>query len=448
MPHTQMHLLGHICIGPTNHHLGGWRHPDSDVDLLLDPGRYEDLARIYERGLFDGAFIVDLQYVSGLAQGRAGVALEFGGQHYMLDPMQVLAVMSRVTRRLGLVATMSTSFNPPYRIARQFATLDHLSHGRAGWNIVTSIFDDEARNFGHDRMPNKAVRYDQADQVVEACMELWDTWQPQAFSPDRATGRFADPEGVRLVSYENTMVRVNGGLSTPQSPQGHPVLMQAGASKRGLDFAARWAEVIFTHQEARPRMQSFYAEVKDLAVSYGRDPDGCLVMPSVEVITGTSDAEAQEHAGELDDLVHPAAEIGMLANLFGVQPGELAAVDPVTPVSQVPVGGRGQSEGGYKNLLAVRRDGRELTLAEAGRLNATTWLSPRLVGSANTVVDELEDMFRSNCCDGFIITQALSPGGLTRFVDLVVPELQRRCLYRRRYAGTTLRQNLAPAAAS
>ena len=437
----QMHLVGHVCTGPTNHHFGSWRHPHSDAHQVLEASRYENIARLYEKGLFDGMFIVDTQFLTDLRKDHPSKVAQWGGQIQMLDPMLVLAVAARVTQHLGLAATISTTLNNAYRIARSLATLDHLSKGRAGWNIVTSAFDQEAQNYGYDHLPSRDERYARADETVEACLELWNSWEPGALRVDRQAGIFADPDRIKYIEYEGTYVRTRGSLTTPHSPQGHPVLMQAGGSERGLAFASRWADCVFTLQQEQSRMQAFYQRLKDQVISHGRSADECVIMPAIEVIVGDSASEAQEHADYLDSLATPEMGLTILAAIMN---RDLSGIPLDKPLDQIDVGPNGPSGiGAYENLMGkFAKAGPMPSLGEAALLGATTWWSPRLVGSAEQVADHLQDMFESRCCDGFVVTQALSPGGIGRFVELVVPELQARGVYRDRYYGNTFRDNL------
>lgn len=440
MAKRNMHLVGHLVTGPILHHTGGWRHPDSDASLVLDPARYENLARIYEAGKFDGVFIVDGMVLSGISPDAPSPHVEHGMLMFLLDPMLVLAQMARVTSHLGLAATQNTLVTPPFQIARQFATLDHLSHGRAGWNIVTGAIAAVTANYGLTQLPPAEDRYDHADEVVEACLALWQTWDADAVELNKAAGRFADPSKVHYVTYQGKRVKLAGGLPTPRSPQGHPVFLQAGASARGKRFAARWAEAIFTIQQNKELAQAFYGDIKDLVDTAGRNPDSCTVLPAIEVFADKSEAAAQDYAASLDELADPRAGLSALTSIFGRD----VAGDPLgTPVSQVPVGPAGPPvEGTYKNVLGVKVNGREATLGELAHLQATTHLSPRFVGTPEQVADQMQDRFESGCCDGFVITHALSPGSLIKFVDLVVPELQRRGIFRQDYAGATFRENL------
>jgi FMN-dependent oxidoreductase (nitrilotriacetate monooxygenase family) len=435
-----MHLLTHLSLGPINHHNGGWRHPQGDGHRVLDAGRYEDLARISEEGLFDGVFIIDSQFLPGLDGESPNLHLKHGTLFSMLDPIQILVAMARVTKHIGVTATLSTSLYPPYHIARAFASIDHISNGRAGWNIVTSISQAEARNYGLDELKQRTDRYDYADEVVEACLALWNTWEPDALVIDKAGGVFADPDKVHHVDYDGAMVHTHGGLASPRSPQGHPVLMQAGSSARGRAFAARWAEVIFTTQSEKPAMQAFYAEMKDRVRACGRDPDHCIILPPIDVVVAETQAQAIAEADYIDTLA--SLEVGQLSVSF--QLGLDCSKYPAdTPVADLPIDAeRVPIVGFLQNILSGRSEGRGLTIGELIRRQATTWMNPRLVGTPATIVDQMQDLFEAGACDGFIIGTSTSPMGLRNFVDLIVPELQRRGLYRTEYSGSTFRENL------
>ena len=254
----KMHLVAFLKTGPTCHHHGMWRHPESDNDFL-DPAWYEHVARVLEKGKFDCLFFADTLGIFDLYKGGFDTMLERGGQMGLLDPMPVLAIMARVTRHIGLGATMSTTYFNPYHIARLLGTLDHLSNGRMAWNVVSSINHLEARNFGQERLPDRDTRYDRADEVLEACGKLWESWDADALVMDKERGVFADPSKIHYVNYAGQWIKTRGPLTVPRSPQVRPVIMQAGASDRGRDFAARWAEMIFTLQHTVADMQAFYA---------------------------------------------------------------------------------------------------------------------------------------------------------------------------------------------
>ncbi len=422
--------------GPSWHNNGSWRHPDSDAGRTLDPARYEHLAQVMERACFDALFFVDFAGIPEAPEGRFDAVARWAGQMCMLDPMQLLATIARRTEHIGLSATMSSTGTNPFQIARAFATLDHISGGRTAWNVVTSSFPMEAQNLGLDSLPSKDARYDKADEVIEACCKLWDSWQPDALVFDQQAGIYADASKISYADYQGRYVRTRGPLPTPRSPQGRPVIMQAGSSPRGRDFAGRWAEVIFTHQGKPEAMQAFYRDIKDRVVQHGRNPDHCAILPAIDVIAGRSQAEAEDLAANLDGLVN--AELGV-AEMSIILGRNLSAYPLDEPLDHIQ--GAAAVQGVADNLRAAGALG-QVTLREAGRLYGVNQMTPRLVGTGPAIADRLEEMFASRCCDGFMIVPAVSPKGYEDFCTLVVPELQRRGLFRRNYAGRTLRENL------
>lgn len=439
MPDRKMHFIMLMCIGPTNHHNGGWRHPDSDGHAVLDPARYENIARICEEGLFDGLFFVDYHLIQDMVADSPSRIVRHGGQMAMLDPLQLLSSMARVTSHLGLTATISTSLYDAFHISRSLATLDHISNGRAGWNIVTTGNPAEARNHGFD-LKLRGSRYDYADEVLEACTALWNTWDDDALKFDKVNGVFADNSKVHWVDYEGTDLEIHGALTTPQPPQGRPVFMQAGSSPRGREFAARWAEAVFTVQQEKSLMQDFYADMKKRVKAAGRDPAHCAILPALDVIVAETEEAAQKEADYLDSLASVDLGLQTLTNLSGV---DMWSVPLDTPLADIPVDDeRMVSIGLYQNVLSIRKDGRGLTLGEAALLYATTWMAPRLVGTPESVADRMQEMFEDEACDGFVIGTSSLPMGLRNFVDLVIPELQRRGIYRTEYTGANFRENL------
>ncbi len=427
----RMNLVAYLKTGPTANHAGGWRHPASSLHDIFEPERYEHLARVLEAGCFDAGFFADTFGLPDIHGNHFRTYLGFGGQISYLDPLAVLPLMARVTTRLGLGATLSTTFQTPYWLARTLGSLDLLSKGRIAWNIVTSATDLEARNFGHDGIPPKDQRYDRADEVLEACCALWDCWQDDALVLDRERGIFADASKVRYANYVGRHVRTRGPLSIPRSPQVRPVFLQAGASPRGRDFAARWAEAIFCTPHTRQDAQSFYADIKQRLLGYDRNPDTCAVLPSIAVVLGETDSIAQEKAAYLDSLGDPELVLAGNSQLLGV---DLSAHHTESDV--IDAQGNQGIQGSHDRVVQLAAsDG--ISFAEAAR-------RPRslLTGTAATVVDHMEDWFTHQACDGFIIWPTVFPGMFEDFVRLVVPELQRRGLFRTEYQGRTLRENL------
>lgn len=436
MPSRTLHLVAFLKTGPTFHHHGAWRHPEAPLGDLLMPGRYEDIGRVLEDGLFDACFFEDLSGVYDTYKGRYDVILRRGGQINLLDPLMVLPYIARVTTRLGLGITLSTSFYHPFHLARMLASLDHLSGGRVAWNVVTSASDMEARNFGMASIPDRATRYDRAQECVEACMALWDGWEPDALVLDKEQGIFADPARVRYANYRGTHVATRGPLPTPRSPQGHPVIMQAGSSPRGRDFAARFAEVIFTFQHAKPDMQAFRADMHARMAKYGRVPEDCVILPALDVILGDTESIAEERRDYLDRLVEPELALAITSCHIGIDLSGYPLDQPLETLA------RDQTVMGGLDVLMQATKAHGLTLREAAQRYGTSMLAPQLVGTPASVADRMQDLFESGACDGFILTPTTFPGMFEQFARAVVPELQKRGIFRTSYAGRTLRENL------
>ena len=431
----RMHLVAYLLAGPTAHHHGAWRHPEADNGFLT-PEWHEHIARVLEQGKFDSLFFADILGLYDLYGGSFATILGRGGQMGLLDPIPLLSIMSRVTRHIGLGVTLSTTFFPPYHLARCLGTLDLMSGGRVAWNVVASHGKLEAMNFGVDELPPRNARYDAAEEVVQAVCALWNSWDADALVLDKQRGVFADPTKVHYVDYEGKWVKTRGPLTVPRSPQGRPVIMQAGSSPRGRDFAARWGEIVFTLQHSKSDMQAFYRDMKARVVAAGRAPEDCKILPSVDPIIGETDAIARERQTFLNDLV--VAELGM-AQMSGHIGTDLSRFRPDQPLQDMDIeeGSRGSFD-----VILQGTAAQGLTLGEAARRFATSELCPQIVGSAASVADELQDLFESEACDGFILTPTLMPGMYESFVRGVVPLLQARGLFRTEYAGATLRENL------
>lgn len=432
----RMHLVAFLMTGPTCHHHGAWRHPETDVDDLLRPERYEHIARVLEAGKFDSLFFADILGLYDIYDGKFDTMVGRGGQVCLLDLAVILPMMARVTSRIGLGLTYSSTFNHPYQIARMLATLDHLSAGRVAWNVVASTSTLEARNFGMDEMPGRTSRYDRADEVLEACFGLWDSWQEGALLLDKEAGAFADPARIRYVDYAGKWVRTRGPLTTPRSPQGHPVIMQAGSSERGRDFGARWGEIIFTLQHRKPDMQAFYADFKSRMHGHGRAPEECVILPSIDVVIGETESIARERADYVNSLVDTQLGLAQISGHIGI---DLSGYDPEQPLADVAI--EEGSRGSFDVILqGTKAEG--LTLGEAARRFATSELCPQLVGTPEMIADRLADLFEDHACDGFVLTPTTFPGMFEQFSRMVVPILQRRGLFRTEYAGATLREHL------
>ncbi len=429
-----MRLVAFLLAGPTSHHHGMWRHPETD-NGFLEPEYYEHVARVLEQGCFDACFFADILGLSDFYKGSYETVLSKGGQMGLLDPLPMLSMMARVTRHLGLGMTMSTTFHNAFHLARALGTLDVLSHGRVAWNIVTSSSSTQARNFGIKLMP-RDTRYDHAEEVVEACCKLWDSWQPGALVLDKERGVFADASKVRRVNYEGQWIESQGPLTLPSSAQGRPVLMQAGSSPRGRDFGAKWAEIIFTLQHAKPDMQAFRSDMHSRMGRFNRDPKDCAILVSVDPIIGETRSIAEEKAAFVNDLVDPELGLALVSAHTGTDFSSYP-LDQKLDDLEIAQGSRGSLD-----VILQGTKSAGLTLGEAAKRFAISELCPQIVGTPDDVADQLQDLFESGGCDGFVLTPTAFPGTFEQFSRAVVPRLQARKLMRTHYTGRTLRETL------
>jgi FMN-dependent oxidoreductase (nitrilotriacetate monooxygenase family) len=436
MSRRNLHLVAFLKTGPTFHHHGGWRHPEAPLGDILKPERYEHIGRVLEAGLFDACCFEDVSGLLDVYQGKFDSILARGGQLNLLDPLMVLPYIARATSRLGLGITLSTSFYHPFHIARMLGSLDHLSSGRVAWNIVTSSSNMEAQNFGIPMIPDKNIRYDRAEESVEACLALWDSWDADALIMDKESGAFADPAKVRYANYAGKYVQSRGPLPVPRSPQGHPVLMQAGSSPRGREFAAKYAEVIFTFQSRKDHMQAFRADIHTRMEAAGRNPAECVILPSLDVVLGDTQAMAEDRRDYLDQLVDPELALSITSSHLGVDFSTFPLDEPLELMA------RDTTVSGGLDVLMQATKAEGLTLRQAAQRYGTSCMAPQLVGTAESIADTMADLFESGACDGFILTPTTFPGMFEQFARSVIPALQKRGIYRTCYAGSTLRENL------
>jgi FMN-dependent oxidoreductase (nitrilotriacetate monooxygenase family) len=434
----KMALVAFMQAGNTSVYTGSWRHPATEHGFL-SAGYYQRLARTLEDGCFDLMFFDDRLAMPGIYGGSVAEAVRTGARPVKLDLSIVLGVVAGATEHIGLGATYSTTYYAPFHVARTFATLDHLSGGRAAWNIVTSVNDSEAQNFGVDAALGHDDRYDRADEFLEATVGLWDTWDDDALVLDRDGGVFARPEAVRELAHKGEWFNVRGPLTVPRSPQGRPVLLQAGSSGRGRDFAARWAEVIFTGDPGIDIARSHYKDQKERLAEGGRDPDSVKMLPMAYAVVGETRAQAEDREQLLlDDLVDPMASLTLLSELMNHDFAGMALDDPITDELI-------ESVNGIRGLVQNIRQhigGDTITLADLAGHRATLLQGPRFVGTGREVADQMEEWFGTGACDGFVMAATHCPGAYEDVVRQVVPELQRRGVFRDRYAGDTLRENM------
>ncbi|GIG21418.1 monooxygenase [Cellulomonas chitinilytica] len=425
----QLHLNAFLMS--SGHHEASWRLPESDPSSVSTNIAFlQQLALTAERGRLDSIFFAD-----GPAQGR-DVGRRPSGT---LEPTVVLAAIAAVTSRIGLIATASTTYNDPYNLARRFASVDHISGGRAGWNIVTTAFGEAARNFGLADQPSHRERYERAAEFLEVSLKLWDSWEADAEVGDKAAGVWGDSSKVHAIGHVGEHFSVAGALTTPRSPQGRPLLVQAGSSEDGKDFAAQYAEAVFTAQQTLADAQEFYADLKRRAVEWGRDPATVLVLPGIVPVIGATEAEAREKEDELDRLIKPEYARVELAKTLRVHPDDL----PLDRELPADLPSEDEIEGAKSRYtLVVNLARREhLTVRQLiGRLGGGRG-HRTFSGTAEQVADAIQDWYDHGAADGFNIMPAVLPSGLDDFVDQVVPILVDRGLFRTEYTGTTLREH-------
>lgn len=424
----QLHLGAFIYY--TGHHHYGWRHPESGAEGLFDFEFYKQLAQTAERGKFDMMFLADLLYVRQADEAASG----------MLDPLTLLSALSTVTQKLGLTATVSTTYNEPYNVARKFASLDYISNGRAGWNIVTSQLDLEAYNYGKPKHPEHGLRYEMAREFVEVATRLWDSWEDDSLIIDRQAGQFADASKLKETEYNGRWYSTKGTLNVPRPPQGYPVLIQAGSSGPGQDFAASFGEVIFTAQQSLNAAQAFYESVKSKLAEHGRERDSLKIMPGLSPIIAATEEEARRKYEELQNLIPPASAVLMLSAILNYDLSGYS-VDEQLPDIPDPVGASNGMKSRVQLIMDMARKD-QLTILELGRRLLGARGHMQFVGTYEQLADLMQHWFEEYGCDGFNIMPPVLPGNLNEFVDHVVPILQERGLFRTEYTGSTLREHL------
>ncbi len=422
-----------LFLNGGGHHVAAWRDPAVPIGAAADIGFYAEVARLAERGLFDMLFNADSQSTFGPDDPDVWSRTTAATRP---EPITLFAALSMVTRHIGLVATATTTYGSPFHVARFFATLDLVSGGRAGWNLVTSSAASEAFNFGFDAHMPHAERYARAREFAEVVMGLWELWEDDAFIYDRAAGRSFDPAKLHFLDHEGPYFKVRGPLNVPRSPQGRPVIVEAGQSEVGRELAGETAEVVFTVQQQLADGRDFAADVKRRAQKFGRRPEDVKIMPGVLTVVGRTRAEAEAKYESLQSLIHPDQGVKTLSDLLGID------------VSQYPLDGKlpdvpltNSQQGRQKVVIDLARR-ENLTIRELYKRVAGQRAHRIICDTAEGIADSLEEWYRAGAADGFNIMPLTFPDGLRDFVDGVVPELQRRKLFRTAYEGTTLRDNL------
>jgi len=427
---AKMHLFS-MPMGAGGH-MAGWRHREADPDALMTLGYWQKIAALSQQGCFDAMFIADSQGFRPIPGADAFCRTDA----IRLDPLVLLGALAATTEGLGLIATISTSYNEPYAIARRLATLDHLSGGRAGWNVVTSTSENEAHNFGRDSHFGHAERYDRAEEAIAVCRGLWDGWEDGALLADAASGRFLDPSRVNGLFHKGRHFSVAGPLTMGRCPQGNPLVVQAGASNEGLALAARTADAVFTSHPTMESCIAFYNDLKQRVADAGRDPRSLRILTAVQPVPAGSDDEARREAERMNDAIPVELGLAYLSTALGGI--DLSGYDLDGPLPELPPSNA--SQGTRSRILDMGARG--MSLGQIALAIAATRTSRPLSGTAQTIADEMERWFDAGACDGFVIAPPAMPVMLERFVEAVVPELQRRGRVRTAYEGRTLRDNL------
>ena len=436
MKKPMMHLAQFLVHGPTYHSLAMWRHPRTAAAGYdwARPDLYQHIARVCERGKLDMLFFADLNYVSDTYRGSLAPALRNATQAPEHDPIPLLSFMAAVTTHIGLGATYSVSHQHPFHAARLWATLDHLTRGRAAWNVVTTLNHNQSANFGEELRPVDE-RYDRAEEFVEVCRKLWASWEADALVMDHDNGIFADPDKVHRIEHAGRFFKSRGPLNVVPSPQGGPAILQAGTSGKGRSFAARHADAIFAIQPNLAGAKAYYDDIKRGLAEAGRELAACRILFGVQPIIGASRAEAEDRQAEHNALVPLEGGLAILSGHLDFDLSQLP-LDTIMAHRTEPKLQRMQTR--YRTMT-----GELLTLRQVAQNHGQSVGLPQMVGTPTDIADQLEAYFDAVGGDGFMLSPIDCPGAIEEFVDLVVPELQRRGRFRHEYAGTTQRDHLA-----
>lgn len=424
----QIHL--NAFLRNVGQHEAAWRLPETDVAAVTDIEHYRNLAKIAERGKLDAIFFADHPVLKDRAQDRPWDSL---------DPFTLIAALSGVTTKIGLVATASTTYNDPYGIARRFATLDHVSKGRAAWNVVTTANAEAAANFGFTHHPDPDERYQRAAEFLDVTFGLWDSWNDDAIKGDKEGGVFVDPDGIHRLDHRGKHFNVAGPLEIPRSPQGRPVVFQAGSSEPGKDLAARYADAIFTAQPIIEDGQAFYSDVKARVVAYGRDPEKVLILPGLSFFIGGTEREAQALQDTFENLTLPTYGLAQLHRVTGIDFSGHDLDSVVTVPARAALEGNQKSRHDLVHRLTTSET---LTLRQLLRRLSAGRGHRIATGTPEQIADTITEWFQNGAADGFNLIPPALPTSLTTFVDQVVPILQSRGLFRKEYEGSTLREHL------
>ncbi len=418
-------------------HPTGWRHPDAICETDMDFRLLADMARMAERGKLDCMFFQDSVAIPGSTAVYGGKSFrEKSGRQSHIEPMSAIAAIGAITKRIGLISTCTTSYNEPFNVARRFLTIDHISGGRAGWNLVTSQAEDEAVNFGRDQHFEHGIRYDRASEFHDVVIGLWDSWEDDAFLRDKQSGVWFDFDKMHILNHKGKYFTVRGPLNVARSPQGRPVVAQAGSSDVGMELAARTADLVFTAQDTIKEGRAFRDDMHARMATYGRGPDEIRIFPGIMPIVGRSDAEAQENYEELRELVDDNVGIASVARLAGGV--DIFSLDPDGPLP--PLKPSNAARARQERIIAMGKRG--MSIREIGRVLAMSQTHRVVWGTPKSIADDLHEWLEGGACDGFNLLFAHYPKPLEEWVTMVIPELQRRGIFRTEYEGRTFRENL------
>ncbi len=413
-----------------------WRHPDARTDTY-SPDYYQHIARVLEAGKFDIGFFDDRLAMPDMFHGDHAHTVQNGIRCVKMDPVTCLMTMGAVTKHLGLGATYSTTYYEPFHVARVFQTVDLMTRGRAAWNVVTSVNDNEARNMGREGVIAHDTRYDRADEFMEVVLGHWDSWEDDAIVADKAHNLYARPEKVHRLDYHGKFLSSRGPFTVPRSPQGHPVVIQAGQSGRGRRFAARWGELIFVHYHDLEAGKKSYADLKASAAKLGRNPDHMKITTLAYVMTGESQAEAEDKKAAYDKLSNDVDQLSLLSEALNF---DFATKGMDEPFTDAEIAGIEGMQTMRDRVLATGV--KNPTVRDFMKITGRGLLNDAFVGGPKQIADKMEEWFTAPACDGFVIGPTHQPGSFEDFVKYIVPELQKRGIYRKDYSGTTLRDHL------
>src|SRR3984957_856592 len=424
-------------MSPAGNHPAAWLHPSAELHGANNFAHYVNLARKCEAAKFDFVFQAD---AAGARDGNMRALSRAPRFMNIWEPLSLLSALVATTEHIGLCGTMSTSYYEPYNLARQFASLDHLSNGRAGWNVVTSAHPAGGYNFGREGLEDHALRYERAREFVEVCFGLWDSWDDDAFTLDRATGVYFDPDRMHYLRHKGKYFTVRGPLNIARSPQGRPVIIQAGGSEAGKELAAETAEVIFTRDASLDHARRFYADVKGRMARFGRPTEHLKILAGLTTMVGRTAQEAEEKFQQLQSMIHPVVGLEVLSeDLEGIDLSDLLLAEPI-PRERIPATANRHKQ--FFDQILHLIDEEHLTLRQLYLRYGAARGGDVIRGTATRIADYMEAAFLGDTADGFMLTFSLVPAGLDDFISLVVPELQRRGLFRTEYEGHTLREHL------